>query len=205
MRWNRYTTGQNNHHMTALGALSGMEPRGGGDKAVPFPEHLRHRIRRKDGEGGEDGNDDDVYLTAPTKTTQANSGNSGDKRHGQRTSNKGAYPGVAAGGGRVDNDLDEVDALLSDYDELMAGQDSYDKAYDRQIHPGADGGADTTPMIREEDLPHELPTDVGDASMRRAWKGMTLREKRQSIHFLFPRGDTLHRKGTHGGIFLLSL
>ena len=188
-RWNRYTTGQNNPHIKGAGALSGLEPKGGSDNAVPFPEHLRHRIRRK----GDDGDTD------PTQGGRKGTSQGGKRTtQGSRGHHRGRTEGNTMASRLESTDQDNVDALLSEYDEMMAGHDSYQEHYDslhqESVHSGSSGYHDGS-LIRDEDLPDELPDDVGDANLRQQWKAMSLKQKRQSIHFLFPRGDTLHRKG----------
>ena len=126
--------------------------------ALPFPEHLRHKIRR-DANGSQNGP---------------------EQEQAEEREEDGEEPSEV--------DEDEVQDLLKDYSAIFGS--------DGEVSRGEIGGeVDDDLQIAElaqtadEQLPETLPDNFPDQDLRDAWPFMSTREKRQSIHYLFPQGS----------------
>ena len=200
------------------GNLTMLETQGvDSSKAQVFPEHLRHRIRGSkeqcelSAKNDDQGSNSSLYGTKRQETRNMSSEDVGFlQAEGVNIAAKEdvddllrSYQEVfhknldssAPLGDQFSQSRENIGDRGGNNDHERFSQFSEDSSpAPPTSNPRRSGSTTSTVFqlfdgIDDEEPPEELPASVEDPDLKAAWKYMTREEKRQSIHYFFPRGN----------------
>ena len=172
-----------------------MEPRGtagGGSGAIPFPIHLRSKLRNKSADAYDEEMDEEKDVDHLNEEYPSSDGDSSYSSDSSDHNDDDDF--------KQEGDLkleENVNSLLADYSQLFSNGPSNEEEsgfmYEHELmHESASGKEEKRLRKQQQknaakmDIPDELPSDLEDNDLAEAWPLMSTEEKSQSLQLLFP-------------------